>query len=82
MSLNERKLNRLNQEKKKKMNKPDDLEFSNDFVEDTCGADVFLLKKLPQMYNPDLENEVEFQLKDLLGGEEVGQTENIHKTLK
>ena len=52
----------VEERKKRKKEKED---FSNDFIEDTCGAEVFLMKKLPKMYDPSIPNEIVFQLNDL-----------------
>ena len=63
LTFKEMRFNKMVEERKKRKKEKED--FSNDFIEDTCGAEVFLMKKLPKMYDPSIPNEIVFQLNDL-----------------
>lgn len=62
MSMEEFRLAQALKKKKENSKENNPFEFENDFREDTCGCDVFLLKKLPQMYDPKLPNEILFKV--------------------
>jgi hypothetical protein len=70
-------------EKKNKQKSNQNMDFVNNFIEDTCGSDVFLLQKLPKLYDPKKENEVVFNYKsldkDILG--EQSAINSINKCL-
>lgn len=63
VTLREIKFNRLMKEKRQQARS--ELEFTNNFMVDTCGSDMFLLKKLPQLYDPHQENDIVHQFRSL-----------------
>lgn len=67
MTFKELRFNKLVEEKKKqkKLESLSKMEFTNNFLEDTCGSDLFLLKKLPKLYDPKKENEILYKFKNL-----------------
>lgn len=65
LTLREIKFNRLMKEKRQRERIRSNLEFTNNFLVDTCGSDVFLLKKLPQLYDPNRENEIVHKFRSL-----------------
>ena len=65
-SMKEYRLAEGLKKKRKTLKEKNPFEFENDFREDTCGCDVFLLKKLTQMYDPKLPNEIHFKVNNIL----------------
>jgi hypothetical protein len=84
MTFKEIQFNKMMREKKEKQKENKNMDFDNNFIEDTCGSDVFLLQKLPKLYDPKLENDIEFKFRnldeDMLGKQKA--VDSIHKCLQ